>query len=61
MLGPTFFVDAEELDFGIISYGFVNKRSFVLNNTSEIPMVYKIRILCDGKEETSEFIVDPSR
>lgn len=60
MLGPTFEVNVTELDFGIVSYGFVNKKSFTLNNTSEIMMNYKIRILCESEAERSEFVVEPS-
>ncbi len=44
LLGPTFDVDVDLLDFGIVSYGFPNSKVFRLRNTEEIPMNYKLRI-----------------
>ena len=40
VVGPTFHFDAEELDFGRVSFEFLHSKNLCLYNTSEIPMEY---------------------
>ena len=60
VVGPTFHFDVEEIDFGIVSYEFVNTKTFTLYNTSEIPMTYTLRVPQDGKMLQKEFDIEPS-
>jgi hydrocephalus-inducing protein len=63
MLGPTFEVDTQSLDFGIASVGFMHTKSFHITNTSEISMHYKLRIEPQSFEPgdfQQEFKVEPT-
>ena len=60
VVGPTFHFDVEEIDFGVVSYEFVNNQSLTLYNTSEIPMTYTLRVPQDGKFLQKEFDIVPS-
>eukprot|EP00854_Cymbomonas_tetramitiformis_P000766 gene766-1240_t len=53
VVGPTFHLDVEELDFGIVSFGYRYTKTFTIHNTSEIPMKFSMRIpedLPDARE-----------
>jgi len=60
VIGPTFFFDEEALDYGLVSYGFLNSQPLTLHNTSEIPMKYFLRIPEDGKFMDREFGITPN-
>lgn len=62
MLGPSFRFDTEALDFGVVSFDFLNSRTFKLVNTCEIPVRYGLRIPQDGVTASrKEFEVTPSK
>jgi hydrocephalus-inducing protein len=60
VVGPTFHFDAEELDFGRVSFEFLHSKNLCLYNTSEIPMEFRLRVPQDGKMTDKEFEVIPS-
>lgn len=60
ILGPTYEVDVDSLNFGIVPFGFPSRKNFKLQNTSEIPMDFKLRIPSTNSEGTSEFLLEPS-
>jgi hydrocephalus-inducing protein len=60
VIGPTFYFEEEVLDFGVVSYGFLNSQILHLHNTSEIPMKFTLRIPEDGKFMQREFGIVPS-
>lgn len=58
VVGPSFEVDCDVLDYGIVSFGFHYAKSLTLRNTSEIPMRYTWRV--DGDSINSpEFQMVP--
>lgn len=57
VVGPSFSIDAEELAFGTVAFGFRYQRSFVLRNTSEVPLRYALRVPGDMHKE---FTVTPA-
>eukprot|EP00397_Hematodinium_sp_SG-2012_P000030 GEMP01000030.1.p1 GENE.GEMP01000030.1~~GEMP01000030.1.p1 ORF type:complete len:4608 (+),score=1069.56 GEMP01000030.1:10-13833(+) len=57
---PTFHFDVERINFGTISYGFLNSKTLSLTNTSEVAMRFSIRIPGDGRFLQKEFDVIPS-
>ena len=66
VIGPTFHFDVEKVDFGEISYGFPTSRTVSLINTSEIDMIYGLRMRARGNDSlrqnslvASEFGVNP--
>lgn len=44
VIGPKFSADIDQLDFGVVSYSFLNTRTFNLTNFSEIPMRFALRV-----------------
>uniref|UniRef100_A0A8C5ZIQ1 HYDIN/VesB/CFA65-like Ig-like domain-containing protein n=1 Tax=Marmota marmota marmota TaxID=9994 RepID=A0A8C5ZIQ1_MARMA len=48
VIGPTFHFNVPALHFGDISYGFPHTLTCSLNNTSLIPMTFKLRVPGDG-------------
>eukprot|EP00798_Chlamydomonas_sp_ICE-L_P006741 gene6741-3411_t len=44
VVGPSFEVDADQLDFGLVSYGFRYTKELTINNLSEIPMSFLWRV-----------------
>jgi hypothetical protein len=54
---PSFDFDVERINFGIVSYGFLNSRMLTLSNTAEVPMRYTLRII--GDENANEFDIVP--
>uniref|UniRef100_F6WJJ0 HYDIN axonemal central pair apparatus protein n=1 Tax=Monodelphis domestica TaxID=13616 RepID=F6WJJ0_MONDO len=48
VIGPTFHFNVPALDFGDVSYGFPRSLTCSLNNTSLIPMTFKLRVPGDG-------------
>ena len=60
VVGPTFHFDVDDLDFGVVSYEFLNNRVVSLYNTSEIPMTFTLRVPQDGKFLDKEFDISPN-
>ena len=60
VIGPTFHLDEEMLDFQRVSVAFVNSRAFNLFNTSDIPFRFHMRVPGDGAGVKKEFAVTPS-
>ena len=58
VIGPTFTTDVSNLDFGIVSYGFRYTKELSINNSSEIPMRFNLRIPDD--EDEPEFTCVPT-
>ncbi|XP_047385193.1 hydrocephalus-inducing protein homolog isoform X1 [Sciurus carolinensis] len=48
VIGPTFHFNVPALHFGDVSYGFPHTLTCSLNNTSLIPMTFKLRVPEDG-------------
>mmetsp|Transcript_3107 Transcript_3107/g.11897 ORF Transcript_3107/g.11897 Transcript_3107/m.11897 type:complete len:4490 (-) Transcript_3107:1724-15193(-) len=59
VIGPSFAFNCSEIDFGTVSYNFVNTEYIDLSNTSEIPMKFKLRIPEDGSLMRREFDIVP--
>lgn len=57
---PTFSFDVDRINFGTVSYGFLNSRMLSLENTSEVPMRYTLRILGDEEPPHNEFDIVPA-
>nr|KAF6318524.1 HYDIN axonemal central pair apparatus protein [Pipistrellus kuhlii] len=53
VIGPTFHFNVPALHFGDVSFGFPHTLICSLNNTSLVPMTFKLRIPGDGHESTS--------
>ncbi|XP_036605974.1 hydrocephalus-inducing protein homolog [Trichosurus vulpecula] len=53
VIGPTFHFNVPSLDFGDVSFGFPHTLTCSLNNTSLIPMTFKLRVPGDGDGEPS--------
>ncbi|CAD5117498.1 DgyrCDS6267 [Dimorphilus gyrociliatus] len=54
VIGQTFNFDKPSLDFGLVSFGFKYSQKVVLDNTSLVPMTYKLRIAEDGTSDAVE-------
>nr|XP_023421731.1 hydrocephalus-inducing protein homolog [Cavia porcellus] len=50
VIGPTFHFNVPALHFGDVSYGFPHTLMCSLNNTSLVPMTFKLRIPRDGND-----------
>jgi hydrocephalus-inducing protein len=61
VIGPTFNFNKDDLVFGTVPYGFLSTTSVTLQNTSEIPLQYKLRIPQDGKFMQREFGIEPAQ
>eukprot|EP00232_Nephroselmis_pyriformis_P008175 CAMPEP_0182895474 /NCGR_PEP_ID=MMETSP0034_2-20130328/25702_1 /TAXON_ID=156128 /ORGANISM="Nephroselmis pyriformis, Strain CCMP717" /LENGTH=2117 /DNA_ID=CAMNT_0025029307 /DNA_START=132 /DNA_END=6482 /DNA_ORIENTATION=- len=59
VVGPTFRVDAEALDFGVVSYSFRYTQEFTITNTSVIPMPFSLGVLEDKEGDQAEFSIVP--
>ncbi|XP_013359426.1 PREDICTED: hydrocephalus-inducing protein homolog isoform X2 [Chinchilla lanigera] len=53
VIGPTFHFNVPALHFGDVSYGFPHTLMCSLNNTSLVPMTFKLRIPRDGLGQNS--------
>lgn len=51
VIGPTFHFNIPRIDFGVVSYGFPNRKHCSLINTSLIPMTFTLRVPADEDEE----------
>ena len=60
VLAPSFHLDVDELDFGVVAYEFLNSRNFSMFNTSTVPFAYKFRVPQDGQFTKKEFNFTPA-
>jgi hydrocephalus-inducing protein len=60
VIGPTFHLDEQTLDFKRVSVAFLNTRCFHLFNTADIPFRFHMRVPGDGILLKKEFEVVPS-
>ena len=58
---PTFHFDVDKINFGTVSFGFLNCKTITLSNDSEVTMRYVLRIPGDGRFLQKEFDVIPSK
>ncbi|CAD7939993.1 unnamed protein product [Amoebophrya sp. A120] len=58
---PTFHFDMDRINFGTVSFGFLNCKTITLSNDSEVTMRYALRIPGDGRFLQKEFDVIPSK
>ncbi|KAJ3215867.1 hypothetical protein HDU67_010224 [Dinochytrium kinnereticum] len=60
VVGPVFYFEVPELEFGRLSYGFQSSRTLNLINTSHIPMKFNLRMTSQDSEVQTEFEIEPS-
>lgn len=58
---PTFEFDVDKINFGVVSFGFLNSRMLTLSNTAEVPIVYALRVPGDASAPENEFTLIPSK
>jgi len=56
---PSFEFSKKKIDFGKVSYMFEETREIVLENTSNVPFNFNLRIPGDGKNNQKEFDIIP--
>ncbi|OHT01013.1 hypothetical protein TRFO_07679 [Tritrichomonas foetus] len=59
IIGPTFSINTKELVFGTVSYGFMFNKTIEIENKSEIPFDYTLRLSQDGSFSRREFSIRP--
>ncbi|OQR81932.1 hydrocephalus-inducing protein, partial [Thraustotheca clavata] len=59
VIPPMFHFDCESIDFGKVSYAFLQTKTIKLVNTSRIAMEYQLRIPQDGLYKHKEFVLTP--
>ncbi|XP_069113582.1 hydrocephalus-inducing protein homolog isoform X2 [Argopecten irradians] len=52
VIGPTFQFNVPKLKFGVVSYGFLNTQTCMLQNTSLVPMTFHLRVPGDGNTDS---------
>jgi hydrocephalus-inducing protein len=60
VIGPTFHLDEQQLDYKRVSVAFLNSRYFNLFNTADIPFRFHMRVPGDGTLLKKEFEIVPS-
>ncbi|CAE7901286.1 HYDIN [Symbiodinium sp. KB8] len=53
--------DVDKINFGTVSFGFLNSRMLTLTNTSEVPCYYTLMVKGDEAPPSNEFEIIPSR
>eukprot|EP01116_Phalansterium_solitarium_P008376 TRINITY_DN2221_c1_g1_i5.p1 TRINITY_DN2221_c1_g1~~TRINITY_DN2221_c1_g1_i5.p1 ORF type:complete len:1262 (+),score=576.09 TRINITY_DN2221_c1_g1_i5:84-3869(+) len=61
VIGPTLSASVSELDYGLVSFGFPATCALRLTNTSDLPLVYALRVPRDegAPEGAAEFAIEP--
>ena len=59
VLGPDAHISNRHLSFGDVSYGFLYKKTFDIENNSEIPFNYQLQLLQDTSYSPREFHIYP--
>ena len=57
VVGPTFEFDREKLIIPEAAYGFSTSEKFLLYNTSQIPMSFRLQVLNDQGEEIPDIVL----
>ena len=60
VIGPKYSFDCRDIDFGLVSYGFVQAKTIKLRNDSDIPFKFQLSVPEDGKYYQKEFGIMPS-
>lgn len=60
VIGPSFKIDRNFLDFGNVSYGFLYSQEFEITNTSDIPFEFSLRMKQEKNFDAREFSINPS-
>ncbi|KAF0682818.1 Aste57867_25117 [Aphanomyces stellatus] len=60
VIPPMFQFDTDKIDFGVVSFAFLQTKYVTLCNTSRISMEYSLRIPQDGLYKHKEFTLTPS-
>ena len=60
VIGPSFSINVKELDYGTVSYGFMYSKTIEIENKSEIPFDYTLRLSLDGSYSRREFSIKPN-
>ena len=59
VIGPTFKLKPNIIEFGTVSYGFLYSQEFEIENTSEIPLDFNLGMNHDSSFEYREFNIVP--
>lgn len=59
VIGPSFNISPKRIDFGGVGYGFLYSKKIEIENTSEIPFDFVLRMSHDGSFERREFQLKP--
>ena len=60
VIGPTFHLDCNSIDFGVVSYDYLHTTTTRLVNSSKIPMMFYIHVPQDGSYLKQEFDISPN-
>lgn len=60
VIGPSFLIGTKSINFGTISFGFLYSQTFDIENKSQIPFDYTLRLLQDGSFSRREFTITPA-
>ncbi|KAK9888676.1 hypothetical protein WA026_000906 [Henosepilachna vigintioctopunctata] len=53
---PLLTYDVEEINFGVVAFGFAVEKEISMNNSTEVPIEFKISILNDGVDEAITWV-----
>ena len=59
VIGPTFEITPKQINFGGVGYGFLYSKTILIENKSEIPFDFTLRMSHDGSFERREFQLKP--
>lgn len=59
VIGPSFLISPKQINFGGVGYGFLHTEKLTIENKSEIPFDFKLRMSHDGTFERREFQIIP--
>lgn len=60
VIGPSFALSTKSINFNTISFGFLYSQTFDIENKSQIPFDFTLRLLQDGSFSRREFIITPT-
>lgn len=61
VIGPTFHITSQILDFGSVSFDYLHTQSTQMKNTSAVPLSYRLHIPQDGLHYRKEFNITPHK
>ncbi|OHT07736.1 hypothetical protein TRFO_24015 [Tritrichomonas foetus] len=61
VIGPTFKMSDDKINYGTVSYGFLYTNELELHNTSDIPFDFRFSLTHDSSFECREFNVIPDQ